>query len=159
SIGLFFVGRYTALREAGTLGLAEKSIAVLPFENLSRDPDNAYFADGVQDEILTNLVRIADLKVIARTSAMQYKSGLARDLRKIGHELGVANVLEGSVQRSGNRVRVNAQLVDARTRRQLWGQAYDRDLADVFTIQSDIAKAIASQLQKLTGREQQALAV
>jgi TolB-like protein/Tfp pilus assembly protein PilF len=160
SLGLFFVGRYTALREAGTLGLAEKSIAVLPFENLSRDPDNAYFADGVQDEILTNLVRIADLKVIARTSAMQYKSGLARDLRKIGHELGVANVLEGSVQRSGNRVRVNAQLVDAGTHRELWGQTYDRDLADVFAIQSEIAMTIASQLRaKLTGREEQVLAV
>ena len=159
-LALFFVGRYTALRQAGTLGLVTKSIAVLPFENLSRDPDNAYFADGVQDEILTDLARIADLKVIGRASVMQYKSGIARDLRKIGHQLGVANVLEGSVQRSGNRVRVNAQLVDARTRRQLWGQAYDRDLADVFTIQSDIAKAIASQLQaKLTGREQQALAV
>ena len=89
---------------------------MLPFENLSHDPDNAYFADGVQDEILTDLARIADLKVIGRTSVMQYRSGVARDLRKIGYQLGVANVLEGSVQRSGNRVRVNAQLVDARSR-------------------------------------------
>ena len=97
-----------------------KSIAVLPFENLSPDPDNAYFADGVQDEILTTLARIADLKVIGRTSVMQYKSGIARDLDKIGHQLAVANVVEGSVQRSGNRVRVNAQLVDARSHRQLW---------------------------------------
>jgi TolB-like protein/Tfp pilus assembly protein PilF len=160
SVGLFFVGRYTALRQAGTLTLSAKSIAVLPFENLSRDPDNAYFADGVQDEILSNLAHIADLKVIGRTSVMQYKAGVARDLREIGRQLAVANVLEGSVQRAGDRVRVIAQLVDARTHRQLWGQTYDRDLADVFTIQSDIAKTIASQLQaKLTGREEQTLAV
>jgi serine/threonine-protein kinase len=158
SIGLFFVGRYTVLRQAGTLGSPAKSIAVLPFENLSRDPDNAYFADGVQDEILTNLSRIADLKVIGRISVMQYKSGVARDLREIGHQLGVANVVEGSVQRSGNRVRVNAQLVDARSHRQLWGQTYDRDLADVFAIQSEIAKSIASQLQaKLSSREESAI--
>jgi TolB-like protein/Tfp pilus assembly protein PilF len=158
SIGLFFVGRYTVLRQAGTLGSPAKSIAVLPFENLSRDPDNAYFADGVQDEILTNLSRIADLKVIGRISVMQYKSGIARDLREIGHQLGVANVVEGSVQRSGNRVRVNAQLVDARSHRQLWGQTYDRDLADVFAIQSEIAKTIASHLQaKLSSREESAI--
>ncbi len=94
-----------------------KSIAILPFENLSRDPDNVYFAEGVHDGILTNLARIADLKVIGRISVMQYKSGVGRDLRKIGHELGVANVLEGSVQRFGNRVRVSAQLVDARSQR------------------------------------------
>ena len=132
----------------------EKSIAVLPFENLSRDRDNVYFADGVQDEILTNLARIAELKVISRTSAIQYKSGLKRDLRKIGHELGVANVLEGSVQRDGNRVRVNAHLVDARSHRELWGQSYDRDLADVFAIQSEIAMAIADQLHaKLSPNE------
>ena len=158
SIGLFFVGRYTVLRQAGTLGSPAKSIAVLPFENLSRDPDNAYFADGVQDEILTNLSRIADLKVIGRISVMQYKSGIARDLREIGHQLGVANVVEGSVQRSGNRVRVNAQLVDVRSHRQLWGQTYDRDLADVFAIQSEIAKTIASHLQaKLSSREESAI--
>jgi len=158
SIGLFFVGRYTVLRQAGTLGSQAKSIAVLPFENLSGDPDNAYFADGVQDEILTNLSRIADLKVIGRISVMQYKSGVARDLREIGHQLGVANVVEGSVQRSGNRVRVNAQLVDVRSHRQLWGQTYDRDLADVFAIQSEIAKTIASHLQaKLSSREQSAI--
>jgi TolB-like protein/Tfp pilus assembly protein PilF len=146
SIGLFFVGRYTALRQAGSLGSPVKSIAVLPFENLSRDPDNAYFADGVQDEILTHLARIADLKVIGRVSVMQYKSGIARDLRKIGQQLGAANVIEGTVQRSGNRVRVNAQLVDTRTHRQLWGQTYDRDVADVFAIQSEIAMAIADEL-------------
>jgi TolB-like protein/class 3 adenylate cyclase/Tfp pilus assembly protein PilF len=136
-----------------------KSIAVLPFENLSRDPNNAYFVDGVQAEILTNLARIADLKVISRTSVMQYKSGIARNLSKIGHELGVANVVEGSVQRSGDRVRVNAQLVDARTHRQLWAQTYDRGLADVFAIQSEIAKGIVESLQaKLTGQEEQVIA-
>ena len=158
SIGLFFVGRYTVLRQTGTLGSPAKSIAVLPFENLSGDPDNAYFADGVQDEILTNLSRIADLKVIGRISVMQYKAGIARDLREIGQQLGAANVVEGSVQRSGNRVRVNAQLVDVRSHRQLWGQTYDRDLADVFAIQSEIAKTIASHLQaKLSSREQSAI--
>jgi TolB-like protein len=154
SISFFFVGRYAALRQAGSFRSPTKSIAVLPFENLSRDPDNAYFAGGVQDEILTSLARIADLKVIGRTSVMQYKSGVVRDLRKIGRELGVANVLEGSVQRSGNRVRVNAQLVDARSQRQLWGQTYDRDLADVFAIQSQIAMAIADALHaKLSANE------
>jgi TolB-like protein/class 3 adenylate cyclase len=136
----------------------EKSIAVLPFENLSRDPDNAFFADGVQDEILTDLARIADLKVISRTSVMHYKSGVARNLREIGQQLGVANVVEGSVQRSGNRVRVNAQLVDARTDQHLWAQTYDRDLADVFAIQSEIAKTIADQLQaKLSPAEKKAI--
>jgi TolB-like protein/class 3 adenylate cyclase/Flp pilus assembly protein TadD len=136
----------------------EKSIAVLPFENLSADKENAYFADGVQDEILTHLAKIADLKIISRVSVMQYKSGIARNLREIGQQLGVANAVEGSVQRSGNRVRVNAQLVDTRTDRQLWGQTYDRDLADVFAIQSEIAKAIAEQLQaKLSPREENAI--
>jgi len=127
--------------------ISEKSIAVLPFENRSEDKANAYFADGVQDEILTYLSKIADLRVISRRSVMQYRSGVARNLREIGQQLGVANVMEGSVQRSGDRVRVNAQLVDARTDRQIWGQTYDRDLADVFAIQSEIAKAITEQLQ------------
>jgi TolB-like protein/Tfp pilus assembly protein PilF len=136
----------------------QKSIAVLPFETLSRDPDSAFFTDGVQDEILTDLARVADLKVISRTSTMQYKSGVARDLRRIGHELGVANVLEGSIQRSGNRVRVNVHLVDARSHRHLWGQTYDRNLTDVFAIQSDIAKTIANQLQaKLSSEEKGAI--
>jgi serine/threonine protein kinase/TolB-like protein/Tfp pilus assembly protein PilF len=122
-------------------------IAVLPFEDRSEDKTNAYFADGVQDEILTDLAKVADLKVISRTSVMPYKSGVARNVREIGQQLGVAHVVEGSVQRSGNRVRVNAQLVDARTDQHLWGQTYDRDLADVFAIQSEIAKTIAEQLQ------------
>jgi TolB-like protein/class 3 adenylate cyclase/Tfp pilus assembly protein PilF len=134
--------------------IPEKSIAVLPFENLSNEKENAFFADGVQDEILTDLGRIADLKVISRTSAMQYKSGVARNLREIGRQLGVAHVMEGSVQRAGNRVRVNAQLVDARTDKHLWAETYDRDLADMFAIQSEIAKAIAEQLKaKLSPQE------
>jgi serine/threonine protein kinase len=136
----------------------EKSIAVLPFSNLSKEQENAFFADGVQDEILSYLAKVADLKVISRTSVMPYKSGMARNLRQIGQQLGVAHVVEGSVQRSGNRVRVNAQLVDARTDRHLWAQTYDRDLADVFTIQSEIAKTIADQLQaKLSPSEKNAI--
>jgi TolB-like protein/Tfp pilus assembly protein PilF len=135
-----------------------KSIAVLPFENLSEEKANAFFAEGVQDEILTHLARIADLKVISRTSVMQYKSGAPRNLREIGQQLGVAHVVEGSVQRAANKVRVNAQLVDARTDTHLWAQTYDRDLADVFAIQSEIAKAIADQLQaKLSPNEKKAI--
>jgi TolB-like protein/class 3 adenylate cyclase/Tfp pilus assembly protein PilF len=136
----------------------EKSIAVLPFENLSSDKENAYFADGVQDEILTDLAKVADLKVISRTSVMQYKTGAQRNLREIGQQLGVAHLLEGSVQRAANKVRVNAQLIDARNDAHLWAQTYDRDLADVFAIQSEIAKAIADQLQtKLSPNEKKAI--
>lgn len=124
-----------------------KSIAVLPFENLSADPENAFFADGVQDEILTNLAKIADLKVISRTSVMQYKTSVKRNLREIAKALGVANVVEGNVQRTGNRIRMRAQLIDARTDMHLWAEQYDRDLADVFAIQSEIAKTIADHLQ------------
>jgi len=142
----------------GTGAVPEKSIAVLPFDNLSDDKQNAFFTDGVQDEILTNLAKIADLKVISRSSVMQYKSGATRDLRKIGQELGVAHLLEGSVQRANNRVRVNAQLIDARDDTHLWAQTYDRDLADVFAIQSEIAKAIANQLQaRLSPAEKNAI--
>jgi serine/threonine-protein kinase len=127
---------------------------VLPFETLSRDPDNAFFADGVQDEILTDLARIADLKVIGRTSVIQYRSGAARNLREIGRQLGVTHLVEGTVQRSDNRIRVNAQLVDARTNRRLWGQIYERELADVFAIESEIATAIAGELNaKLSPNE------
>ena len=136
----------------------DKSIAVLPFENLSEEKANAYFADGVQDQILTDLSQIADLKVISRTSVMQYKSGITRDLREIGQQLGVAHLLEGSVQRSANKIRVNAQLIDARTDAHVWAETYDRDLADVFAIQSEIAKAIADQLQaKLSPNEKKAI--
>ncbi len=138
--------------------ISEKSIAVLPFDNLSDDQANAYFAVGIQDEILTSLARVADLKVISRTSIMQYKAGPGRNLREIGKELGVAHLLEGSVQRDAKRVRVNAQLIDARTDAHLWAQTYDRDLADVFAIQSEIAKAIADQLQaKLSPNEKKAI--
>src|SRR5436309_1529303 len=141
-----------------TLSVAEKSIAVLPFENLSEEKANAFFADGVQDEILTNLAKIADLKVISRTSVMQYKTGLQRNLREIGQQLGVAHLLEGSVQRAANKIRVNAQLIDARNDAHLCAQTYDRDLADVFAIQSEIAKAIADQLQaKLSPTEKKAI--
>src|SRR5437867_4558804 len=125
----------------------EKSIAMLPFENLSANQENAFFTDGVQDEILADLAKVADLKVISRTSVMLYKSGNPRNLREIGQQLGVAHVLEGSVQRTANRVRVMAQLIDARTDAHLWAQTYDRELADVFAIQSEIAKTIADQLQ------------
>jgi eukaryotic-like serine/threonine-protein kinase len=137
---------------------SEKSIAVLPFADLSPAHDQEYFCDGVQDQILTNLAQIADLKVISRTSVMQYKSGVARNLREISQQLGVAHLLEGSVQRAANRVRVNAKLIDARTDAHLWAQTYDGDLADVFAIQSEIAKAIGEQLQaKLSPNEKKAI--
>src|SRR5256712_3080038 len=153
--GLAIFSRYPM---RSTLAIPEKSVAVLPFENLSEEKANAFFADGVQDEILTNLAKIADLKVISRTSVMQYKTGIARNLREIGQQLGVAHLLEGSVQRAANRVRVNAQLIDARTDAHLWAQTYDRDLADVFAIQSEIAKRIADQLQaKLSPSEKNAI--
>src|SRR6266550_2555473 len=135
----------------------EKSIAVLPFENLSADPENAFFADGVQDEILTNLAKIADLKVISRSSVMQYRAP-TRNLRQIANELGVAHILEGNVQRAGNRVRVSTQLIDARTDAHLWAENYHRPLDDVFAIQSEIAKAVADQLQaKLAPAEKAAI--
>jgi serine/threonine-protein kinase len=163
-LGAAALGRYSAQNGRSSssshpaLSIAEKSIAVLPFENLSEEKQNEYFADGVQDEILTNLSRIADLKVISRSSVMQYKSGGPRNLRKIGEELGVAHVVEGSVQRAANKIRVNAQLIDARTDAHLWAQTYDRDLADVFAIQSEIAKAIAKQLQaRLSPNEKAAI--
>jgi serine/threonine-protein kinase len=141
-----------------TAAIPYKSIAVLPFQNLSADPENAFFTDAMQDEILNHLAKIADLKVISRTSVMQYTSGVKRNLRQIANELGVAHVVEGSVQRADNRLRVSAQLIDARNDAHLWAQTYDRDLADVFAIQSEIAKAIADQLQaKLSPGEQNAI--
>jgi TolB-like protein/Tfp pilus assembly protein PilF len=136
--------------------IPEKSIAILPFENLSEEKKNAYFADGVQEEILADLAKVADLKVISRTSVMLYKSGNPRNLQEIGQQLGVAHVLEGSVQRAANRVRVTAQLIDARTDAHLWAHTYDRDLADVFAIQSEVAKAIADQLQAKLSRSEKA---
>jgi len=124
----------------------DKSIAVLPFENLSDDKENAYFADGVQDDLLTNLSRIGDLRVISRTSVMQYRAK-APNVREIGKALGVSTILEGSVRRSGNKVRVNVQLIDATNDEHLWASDYDRDVTDVFALQTDLAKEIASALQ------------
>ena len=135
-----------------------KSIAVLPFQNLSSDPDNAYFADGVQQEVLTRLSKIGDLKVISRTSTQGYQSQPG-NLSEIARQLGVANILEGSVQKAGNQVRVNVHLVNVQSGSQLWAETYDRLLSDIFSVETDIAKGIAESLQaKLTGREEQALA-
>src|SRR2546423_4620958 len=125
----------------------DKSIAVLPFENLSDEKENAYFADGMQDDILTNLSKIGDLKVISRTSVMSYRGSGMRNARDIGKVLGVATLLEGSVRRIGNRVRVNVQLIDANNDEHIWAEDYDRDLTDVFAIQTDLAQKIASALQ------------
>ena len=136
----------------------DKSIAVLPFDNLSRDPDNAYFSDGIQDEILTKLAGIGDLKVISRMSTAKYKSR-PEDLKTAARELGVATVLEGSVQRAGDKVRVNVQLLDARVDTHLWAKSYDRDLKDVFAVESEVAQEIADTLQaKLSPRQSNALA-
>src|SRR4029077_18047693 len=138
----------------------KKSIAVLPFENLSVDPENTFFADGVHAEILTHFAKIAGLKVISRTSVMTYERGVKRNLREIAKELGVAHLVQGSVQRAGDQVRVNVQLINAQTDSHLWADTFDRKLTDVFAIESEIAKRIAESLQaKLTGREEQALAV
>lgn len=159
SIALFFLGRYTAPdgRRSAT-SLPAKSIAVLPFENLSRDPDNAYFTEGVQDEILTRLARIADLKVISRMSTQRYKSA-PDNLPQIGQQLGVAHILEGSVQRAGDQVRVNVKLINAASDTHLWVESFDRKLTDIFAVESEIAKMVADRLQaKLTGSEQNALA-
>src|SRR6516164_227076 len=136
----------------------DKSIAVLPFENLSEDKANAYFAEGMQDEILARLSKIADLKVISRTSTQKYKSA-PDNLREIARQLGVANILEGSVQKAGDQVRVNVQLINALNDAHLWGDIYDRKLTDIFAVESDIAEAIADTLQaKLTGAEKQLIA-
>src|SRR5437870_3565889 len=136
----------------------EKSIAVLPFDNLSRDPDNAYFSDGIQDEILTKLAGIGDLKVISRSSSAKYKS-TPEDLKTVARELGVANVLEGSVQKAGDKVRVNVQLLDARIDTHLWAKSYDRDLKDVLTVESEVAQEIADTLRaKLSPSQSDALA-
>ncbi|MGC2354365.1 MAG: FlgO family outer membrane protein [Candidatus Udaeobacter sp.] len=144
--------------DSAAVPIPAKSVAVLPFENFSDEKENAYFADGIQDEILTDLAKVADLKVISRTSVMQYKNAVNRNLREIAQQLGVAHVLEGSVQRTGNRVRVTAQLIDARTDTHLWADRYDRDLADVFAIQSEIAKTIADHLQaKISPSEKAAI--
>jgi TolB-like protein/Tfp pilus assembly protein PilF len=158
SVALFFLGRYTMRTTIAPLsGPPAKSIAVLPFDNLSRDPDNAYFAEGVQDEILTRLAKVADLKVISRTSTQRFKSAPS-DLREIAKQLGVANILEGSVQKANDQVRVNVQLINALTDAHLWAEIYDRKLTDIFAAESDIAKTIAETLQaKLSGSEKTAI--
>jgi len=137
-------------------GVPAKSIAVLPFQNLSPDNAGTFFADSVQDQILTNLAKVSDLKVISHTSVQQYRSQLDRNVREIGRQLGVAYVLEGTVQRAPNRMRVNAKLIDARTDTQIWAESYDRDVADLFVIQSDLAQAIVNQLQARLSPEQKA---
>jgi TolB-like protein/Tfp pilus assembly protein PilF len=157
SVCVFFLGRYTSSRQSGVAELPDKSIAVLPFENLSRDPDNAYFADGIQDEILARLSKIADLKVISRTSTQKYKSA-PDNLREIARQLGVSNILEGSVQKAADQVRVNVQLINALNDAHLWSDIYDRKLTDIFVVESDIAKTVADTLQaKLSGAEQSAI--
>src|SRR6266446_2734431 len=125
----------------------DKSIAVLPFQSLSDEKENAYFADGIQDDILTNLSKIGDLKVISRMSVMSYRGDAVRNAREIGKALGVATLLEGTVRRSGNRVRVNVQLINANNDEHIWAEDYDGDLTDVFAIQTDLAQKIASALQ------------
>ena len=150
-------GTYIFSHRSSSKAILEKSIAVLPFENLSRDPDNAYFADGIQDEILTRLSKIADLKVISRTSTQHYKSA-PENLPEIARQLGVAHILEGSVQKSGDAVRVNVQLIKAANDSHLWADSFDRKLTDIFSVESEVAKAIADQLRaKLTGREEQVI--
>jgi TolB-like protein/Tfp pilus assembly protein PilF len=162
SIGLFFLGRYSAWNVAttarpGAATVPQKSIAVLPFDNLSRDLDNAYFAEGVQDEILTRLAKIADLKVISRTSTQHFKSA-PENLPEIAKRLGVANILEGSVQKANDQIRVNIQLINAATDAHLWAETYDRKLTDMFAVESEIARNIADTLQaKLSGSEKTAM--
>jgi TolB-like protein/Tfp pilus assembly protein PilF len=157
AIGLFFVGRYTAVpAQHAAVDTSVKSIAVLPFENLSDDKQNAYFADGVQDQILTNLAKVSELRVISHTTVRQYKSGAPRNLREIGKQLGVTHILEGSVQRAGDRVRIAAQLIDAGTDSQIWAETYDRTAADLFAIQSELAESIVAQLQAKLSPEQKA---
>ena len=152
------VAIFSRYRVRSTLAAPEKSIAVLPFENLSEEKANAYFADGIQDEILTKLAGIGDLKVISRSSAAKYKSK-PEDLKTVARELGVATVLEGSVQKAGDRVRVNAQLLDARIDTHLWAKSYDRDLKDVFAVETEVAQEIADTLRaKLSPSQSSALA-
>ncbi|PYK73841.1 MAG: hypothetical protein DME42_05975 [Verrucomicrobia bacterium] len=158
SIGLFFLGRYTARESSSPARTPAKSIAVLPFDNLSRDPDNAYFTEGVQDEILTRLAKVADLKVISRTSTQHFKSA-PENLPQIAKQLGVTNILEGSVQRVADQVRVNVQLINALTDEHLWADTYDRKLTDIFAVESEIAQAVAQALQAtLTGSEKSSIA-
>ena len=155
SISLFFLGRYTAPNGI-TSGDENKSIAVLPFATLSDDRNDAYFSDGVQDQILTNLAKVSDLKVISHTSVRQYKTGAERNMREIGRQLGVGYIVEGSVQRARDRLRINAQLIDARNDSHVWGETYDRTAADLFAIQSELAQSIVTQLKAKLSPEQKA---
>src|SRR6266705_1545295 len=160
SVALFFIGGYTARNKtaAAPTELPAKSIAVLPFDNLSEEKGNAFFAEGVQDEILTRLAKVADLKVISRTSTQHFKSA-PDNLPQIAKQLGVMNILEGSVQKANDQVRVNVQLINALTDAHLWADTYDRKLIDIFSVESEIAKTIADTLQvKLTGSEKQMMA-
>src|SRR5438046_4561239 len=160
-VTLFFLGNDTAVNTSGASvpnDLPAKSIAVLPFDNLSRDPDNAYFAEGVQDEILTRLAKVADLKVISRTTTQRFKSAPS-DLREIAKQLGVMNIVEGSVQKANDQVRVNVQLINALSDAHLWADTYDRKITDIFAVESEISKTIADTLQaKLTGSEKISIA-
>ena len=159
SVSLFFLGRYTSSKQSEGAASPEKSIAVLPFDNLSRDQENAYFAEGIQDEILSRLAKIADLKVISRTSTQKYKSA-PDNLREIAKQLGVSNILEGSVQKVADQVRVSVQLINATSDAHLWAEIYDRKLTDIFAVESDIAKTIAETLRaKLTGSEEQMMSM
>lgn len=155
SISLFFLGRYTAPSRI-TSGDDNKSIAVLPFATLSDDRNDAYFADGVQDQILTNLAKVSDLKVISHTSVRQYKTGAERNIREIGRQLGVGYIMEGSVQRARDRLRINAELIDARTDSHIWAETYDRTAADLFAIQSELAQSIVTQLKAKLSPQQKA---
>src|SRR4051812_45074385 len=168
SAAVFFAGRYTAHNDSRNSATntdssvipaaPAKSIAVLPFDNLSEDKANAYFAEGVQDEILTRLAKVADLKVISRTSTQRFKSA-PENLPQIAKQLGVMHILEGSVQKANDQVRVNVQLINAMTDAHLWADTYDRKLIDIFSVESEIAKAIADTLQaRLTGAEKQMMA-
>ena len=157
SLGLFFLGRYTAPK-GGALRKSSKSIAVLPFENLSEDKANAYFADGMQDEIITRLAKIGELKVISRGSTQRYRSK-GENMAEIARQLGVAHLVEGSVQKVGDRVRINVQLIEAQIDAHLWAEMYDRNLTDIFAVQSEVATTIARSLHaKLSSREQEAVA-
>jgi TolB-like protein/cytochrome c-type biogenesis protein CcmH/NrfG len=156
SFGLFFLGRYTARSPRQSEAATNKSIAVLPFATLSDDRNDAYFADGVQDQILTNLAKVSDLKVISHTSVRQYKSGAERNMREIGRQLGVAYIMEGSVQRAHDRLRINAVLIDARTDSHIWAETYDRTAADLFAIQSELAQSIVTQLKAKLSPQQKA---
>src|SRR5213595_3004034 len=155
SVGLFFLGRYTAGNRI-TSSDEKKSIAVLPFASLSDDKNDAYFADGVQDQILNNLAKVSDLKVISHTSVRQYTTGAERNMREIGRQLGVAYIMEGSVQRARDRLRINATLIDARTDTHIWAETYDRTAADLFAIQSDLAQSIVTQLKAKLSPKQKA---